>query len=54
VTPWWGATATRVSALGGRADEWRIAVDLPPMLRLFDKAAGLDHRELTLRTLYIG
>jgi methylase of polypeptide subunit release factors len=54
VTPWWGAAAARVGALGGRADEWRIAVDLPPMVRLFDKAAGLDHRELTLRTLYLG
>jgi protein-L-isoaspartate O-methyltransferase len=54
VTPWWDATAARVAAAGGRADEWRFEVDLPPMLKLFDKAAGLDHRELTARTLYIG
>lgn len=54
VTPWWDGTAALVSSAGGRADEWRIPVELPPMLRLFDKAAGLDHRELTLRTLYIG
>ena len=51
VTPWWNAAATRLQA---RADEWRIPIELPPMLRLFDKAAGLDHRELTLRTLFIG
>lgn len=51
VAPWWDQSRDR---LGARADEWRIPVDLPPMLRLFDKAAGLDHRELTLRTLYLG
>jgi len=51
-TPWWGEAASRIEAAGGRADEWRFAVDLPPLLRLLDKAAGLDHRELTARSLY--
>jgi hypothetical protein len=53
VTPWWEATASRVRAAGVRADEWRFAIDLPPLLRLFDRAAGLKHRELKLRTLSI-
>jgi hypothetical protein len=53
VTPWWDETAARVIASGGRADEWRIHVDLPPFLRLLDDAAGLNHRELKLRTLYV-
>lgn len=52
VSPWWDATASRMVAAGGRADEWRFPVDLPPFLRLLDKAAGLDHRELTVRSLY--
>ena len=52
ITPWWDETAARFRSIGGRADEWRIAVDLPPMLRLLDKAAGLNHRELTARSLY--
>ena len=52
VAPWWDATAVRFASAGGRADEWRIPVDLPPILRLFDKAAGLNHRELTARSLY--
>lgn len=52
ITPWWSHTASRFAAVGGRADEWRFAVDLPPLVRLLDKAAGLDHRELTLRSLY--
>jgi SAM-dependent methyltransferase len=53
ITPWWDAAAARVRAAGGRVDEWRFAVELPPSIRLFDRAAGLDHRELTTRTLYL-
>jgi hypothetical protein len=52
ISPWWDATASRLASAGGRADEWRFAVDVPPLLRLLDKAAGLDHRELTARSLY--
>jgi len=52
VSPWWDLIASRVAAAGGRSDEWRFAVDLPPLVRLLDKAAGLDHRELTARSLY--
>lgn len=52
LTPWWEATARDFEAAGGRADEWRFAVALPPMLRLFDKAAGLNHGELTARSLF--
>ena len=52
VSPWWRDAASEVEAAGGRADEWRFAVDLPERVRLLDKAAGLDHRELTARSLY--
>jgi hypothetical protein len=54
VTPWWDETMARVKARGGREDHWRIPVDLPPLLRLLDKAAGLHHQELTARSLYLG
>jgi hypothetical protein len=54
VTPWWDETAARVKARGGREDDWRIPVDLPPLLRLLDKSAGLRHEELTARSLYLG
>jgi hypothetical protein len=52
LTPWWESTAARFESAGGRADQWRLAVELPPFLRLLDKAAGLDHREITARSLY--
>lgn len=52
VSPWWRGAAADVEAAGGRADEWRFDADLPTSVRLLDKAAGLDHRELTARSLY--
>jgi SAM-dependent methyltransferase len=54
LVPWWDAAASRVIARGGTAGEWRFSVILPPLLAMLDKAAGLDHRELTVRTLYFG
>ncbi len=38
---------------GGRTDEWRFEVPLPDLLRRLDHAAGLDHRELVGRTLWL-
>lgn len=54
ITPWWAATAARFTAAGGRADEWRLPIERPPIVALLDKAAGLDHREMKVRTLYAG
>ena len=53
IAPWWDDLAARFARVGGRADEWRLPIDLPPLLQKFDKAAGLDHRELTFRSLFI-
>lgn len=51
VAPWWGRWASAVTAAGGRMDEWRLRADLPPLVAKLDRAAGLDHRELTGRSL---
>jgi len=48
---WWDDWAAAVTGAGGRADEWRIGVALPDLVARLDRAAGLDHRELTARTL---
>ena len=53
ITPWWGETAARAVGAGGRADEWRFPAALPPLLRRLDHAAGLNHRELTVRSIWI-
>lgn len=51
VAPWWTTWRTAFEALGGRSDEWRIRRALPPLVEKLDHAAGLDHRELTARSL---
>jgi len=50
--PWWGAWATAFAEAGGRADEWRFRVRRPEIVARLDRAAGLDHRELTCRSLW--
>jgi SAM-dependent methyltransferase len=51
--PWWDEWSEAFRAAGGRDDSWRFPVDLPERLRLFDRAARLDHRELTARSLWL-
>lgn len=52
-TPWWPAAELHIRSIdAGRADEWRFPITLPPSLQLLDKAAGLDHSELTAKSLY--
>jgi hypothetical protein len=53
LSPWWDNWADAFVAAGGRSDEWRFRVELPERLALMDKAAGLDHRELTGRSLWM-
>jgi len=52
LTPWWEKWAEEWISIGGRADEWRFTLELPAPLKLMDKAAGLDHSELTGRSLW--
>jgi hypothetical protein len=54
LTYWWDSWADAFVSAGGRADEWRFRVELPERLKLMDRAAGLDHRELTARSLFCG
>jgi hypothetical protein len=51
--PWWGEWARQFRDSGGRADEWRFAAELPQGWRELDRAAGLDHRLLTARSIYL-
>jgi hypothetical protein len=51
--PWWPGWASAVRAAGGREDEWRFPADLPAITGRLGRAAGLDPRELTARSLYL-
>jgi SAM-dependent methyltransferase len=54
VARWWGRWRGEFERAGGRADEWRLRATLPDIVARLDRAAGLDHREITGRTLWIG
>jgi Methyltransferase domain len=54
VAPWWNRWSDAFRSVGGRADEWRFRAELPPIVAKLDRAAGLNHRELTARTLWAG
>jgi hypothetical protein len=53
VSGWWDSWRSAFSALGGRADEWRFPANLPPTPLALARAAGLDPRELTARSLFL-
>ena len=54
IARWWPEWEEAFRAAGGRADEWRFRLERPQIVARLDKAAGLDHRELTGRTLWLG
>ncbi len=53
MSPWWDAWSVRFESAGGRVDQWRFVPQLPERLSLLDKAAGLNHREMKCRTLWL-
>ncbi len=53
VAPWWSAWQSAFAPVGGQGDEWRFRTKLPDIVAKLDRAAGLDHRELTARSLWI-
>jgi SAM-dependent methyltransferase len=53
VAPWWRQWQEAFVAAGGRADEWRVRVELPAIVAKLDRAAGMNHRELTARSLWL-
>jgi SAM-dependent methyltransferase len=53
VSPWWPRWRDAIVAAGGRADQWRFVVGLPPIVAKLDRATGLNHRELTARSLWL-
>jgi len=52
--PWWTGWAAAFTGAGGRADEWRFPAALPEALATLDRGAGLHHRELLARSLWMG
>jgi hypothetical protein len=51
--PWWDAWRRSTLVAGGRADEWRFRIVLPAIVARLDRASGLNHVELTGRSLWL-
>jgi len=50
---WWSQWEAQFVSAGGRADEWRFRTQLPERQQTLGRAAGLDPRELTARSLWM-
>ena len=53
ISPWWDEWAAEFTKRGGRADTWKIRIDLPPMVKRLAKASGLHPESLTARSLFL-
>ena len=53
ISPWWEEWANAFREMGGRADEWRVQVEMPPIVKRLSKAAGLRPEVLTARSLFV-
>lgn len=54
VSPWWPEWAKAFEQAGGRADEWKLRVELPDLIRRLDRSSGMRHDQLKARSLYVG
>ena len=52
ISPWWEEWAAAFLQMNGRADEWKIRVDLPPIVKRLAKASSLRPDALTARSLF--
>ena len=50
--PWWDAWASAFTEIGGRADEWKFRVELPPMLKELSARAGFQREYLGARSIW--
>jgi SAM-dependent methyltransferase len=50
---WWNRWRDTIERAGGRADEWRVRIELPAIVAKLDRAAGLHHREIMGRSLFL-
>ena len=53
VSPWWPEWEQAFLAQGGRVDEWKARLDLPPLVKRLAKASGLRPDTLTARSLLL-
>lgn len=52
ISPWWNEWVAAFAKMGGRADEWKLRVDLPPIVKRLAKSSSLRPDSLTARSLF--
>lgn len=52
ISPWWSDVSHRLGRLGASQADVKVTVELPPLLRDLDRAAGLDHRLIGARVMW--
>ncbi|HXV65068.1 MAG TPA: class I SAM-dependent methyltransferase [Vicinamibacteria bacterium] len=53
LNPWWGEWNDAFVSAGGEGNLWRFRCDLPERLKSLDRASGLDHGVLKVRSLVL-
>jgi SAM-dependent methyltransferase len=53
IVPWWPAWSAAFRAHGGRADEWKLDIELPDRVVALGRAAHLDPSAIGARTLWL-
>jgi hypothetical protein len=53
IAPWWDQWAREVIARGGRADDWKLPIDSPPVVARLGRAAGLSIGAVSGRSLWV-
>jgi tRNA/tmRNA/rRNA uracil-C5-methylase (TrmA/RlmC/RlmD family) len=51
--PWWPEWVKCFAPLGARADEWKLALSPPPLVRRLGEAAGLTSTQANVRSLWV-
>jgi len=51
--PWWPEWVKSFAPLGARADEWKLTLSPPPLVRRLGEAAGLTSTQANVRSLWV-
>jgi hypothetical protein len=51
--PWWPDWVASFAPLRARADEWKLSLSPPPLVRRLGEAAGLTSTQANVRTLWL-
>ncbi|MGH9383032.1 MAG: hypothetical protein ACRD2N_01885, partial [Vicinamibacterales bacterium] len=54
VSPWWLTWEKAFVEIGGRADQWRFDIEVPPIVKRLARASSLNPQVMTARSVFVG